>query len=299
MKQLLLVNSTAALNGGASTPKDLTGMAMGSIGVYHLDDNTAWLAAAPTKDFAIVLGRGTNSVPLIIPEVDFDSVSVVKAVPQTGNAFSAEITIPTVAAGKTYTLVLVKNGTLPHERNTWTATYTILPGDTSTTAANVAKKLGDYFSAMAATGSIEVTVAVASAKITITGKNVGEGWTLKAGDALYGTTITTTEAQPAIGNKVYMQDLASKCAAGKGFTDTYADGASVYPGYPETVEDKQYNVYTLRFAVGRKSAKTRDERVWQLVHVAVPTDATAASSIDTIIGGIKAPVEVEEEEDNG
>lgn len=285
MKQLLLVNSTAALNGGAATPKDLTGMTMGSIGFYQLDKPDSWLSSAPTGDFAVVLGRGENSLPFIIPEVDYDTVSVVKAVPQEGTKFKAELTVPTIVPGKTYTLMLVKNGTVPHERNTWTATHTVLKDDTSTTAANVAEKLGNYFKAMAATGSLEVSVTVASAKITIEGVNVGEGWTLKAGDALFGTAITTTVAEPAIGDKAYIADLASKCAAGKGFTDTYADGESIYPGYPETVEDKQYTVYTLRFAVGRKSAKTRDERVWQVVHVAVPQGAPG--TIDTLLTNIK------------
>lgn len=283
MKQLLLVNSAAAFNGGAATPQDLTGMEMGSVGAYHLSDTSAWLSAAPTEDFALVLGRGENSVPIIIPEVDFSTLTVVKAEPQDGKKFKAEITIPTVAEDKTYTLVLVKNGTVPHERNTWTATHTVLKGDSTTDAAAVAAKLGDYFKAMAATGSLEVKVTVASAKVTIEGLNVGEGWTLKAGDALYGTEVTTTVAEPTIGDKKYIADLASKCAAGKGFTDVYADGVSIYPGYPEAVEDKKYNVYTLRFAVGRKAAKTRDERVWQVVHVAVPTDATSAGSIDTLL----------------
>ena len=290
MKQLLIVNSTSGLNGGV-IPQNFTDMNKGAIGLYHLDDTSAWLSSAPTKDFAIVLGRGANNNALVIPEVDFDTLSVVKANPTSGRAFSAVITIPTVAAGKTYTLVLVKNGTLPHERNTWTATETIQVGDSTTTAANIATKLGNYFKRMADTGSLDVTVTVASAQITITGKNVGEGWTLKGADALSGVVITTTSAEPSIGTKKYIEKLASMCAAGKGFTDTYADGDSVYPGYPEEVEDKDYVVYTLRFAVGRKSAKTRDERVSQVVHIAVPDDALCYSALDSLLSGIKQPVE--------
>lgn len=288
MKQLLIVKSSAALNGGAATPKDLSGMAMGSLGVYHLDDPSTWLAAAPTKDFAIVLGRGANSNPIIIPEVDFATVKVVKSESVHPRLFSANITIPTVVPGKTYTLVLTKNDVVPHERNTWTATHTVLADDTTTTAANVANILGNYFKNMANSGALDVTVNISSAQITITGKTVGEGWNLVAGDALYGTTVNVTPAVPNLGGKKYIQNLASQCAAGKGFTDVYPDGVSIYPGYPEEVEDIDYHVYTLRFAVGRKSAKTRDERVSQLVHIAVPIEATSASSIDTIIGGIKS-----------
>lgn len=281
MKQLLIVNSTAAVNGGASAPTDLSAMTAGSLGIYQLDTPTAWASAKPTTNFAIVLGRGSNSPAFVIPEVDVNTLKITKTTPSTGGVFTASITIPTVAAGSTYTLVLVKNGTVPHERNTWTATEIAKTGDT---AATIANKLRNYFKAAAATGSIEVAVTGTSAQVTITGLNKGEGWTLKAGNALYGTSITTTVATPTIGDKAYVEDLASRCAAGKGFTDVYADGDSIYPGYPEAVEDTTYNIYTLRFAVGRDAAKTRDERVSQIVHIAVPVSATSASTIDTVLG---------------
>ena len=281
MKQLLIVNSTAAVNGGATAPTDLSAMVAGGLGIYQLDTPTAWASAKPTTNFAIVLGRGANSPAFVIPEVDVNTLNITKTFPSTGGVFTASITIPTVTAGSTYTLVLVKNGTVPHERNTWTATETAKTGDT---AATIANRLRNYFKAAADTGSIEIAVSGTSAQVTITGLNKGEGWTLKAGDALYGTTITTTAAIPVIGDKAYVEDLASRCAAGKGFTDVYADGDSIYPGYPEAVENTTYNIYTLRFAVGRDAAKTRDERVSQIVHIAVPVGATSASTIDTVLG---------------
>ena len=281
MKQLLIVNSTAAVNGGATAPTDLSAMVAGGLGIYQLDKPTVWASAKPTTNFAIVLGRGANSPAFVIPEVDVNTLKITKATPSTGGVFTASITIPTVTAGSTYTLVLVKNGTVPHERNTWTATETAKTGDT---AATIANRLRNYFKAAADTGSIEIAVSGTSAQVTITGLNKGEGWTLKAGDALYGTTITTTAALPVIGDKAYVEDLASRCAAGKGFTDVYADGDSIYPGYPEAVENTTYNIYTLRFAVGRDAAKTRDERVSQIVHIAVPVGATSASTIDTVLG---------------
>ena len=256
-------------------------MVAGGLGIYKLDTPTAWASAKPTTNFAIVLGRGANSPAFVIPEVDVNTLKITKATPSTGGVFTASITIPTVTAGSTYTLVLVKNGTVPHERNTWTATETAKTGDT---AATIANRLRNYFKAAADTGSIEIAVSGTSAQVTITGLNKGEGWTLKAGDALYGTTITTTAALPVIGDKAYVEDLASRCAAGKGFTDVYADGDSIYPGYPEAVENTTYNIYTLRFAVGRDAAKTRDERVSQIVHIAVPVGATSASTIDTVLG---------------
>lgn len=277
MKQLLIVNSSAKANGGLTAPTDLSGMEFGGFAAFY-PDATSFLSSAPTKDFALALGRGKNSPAFVIPEVDFKSLTVTVAEPKTGVAYKAEVTIPTVATGSTYTLVLVKNGTVPHERNTWTATETIPVGTTSTSAA-IAEKLGKYFQRMADTGSLNVKVTVASAKITIEGLIKGEAFTLKAADALSGVTITETRAEKATGDKAYVEDLASRCAAGKGFNDTYQDGDSIYPGYPEPVEDTTYKIVTLRFAVGRKASKTRDEVVYQLVHIAVPTTSSQASTI--------------------
>ena len=44
-------------------------------------------------------------------------------------------------------------------------------------------------------------------------------------------------------------------------------------------------MYTLRFKVGRSAAKQRDEQVYQIVHIAVPSSATTLiGNIDTILG---------------
>ena len=294
MKQLLIVKKGTALNGGISDNKDLSSLPAGAIAFLELD-GTGVYSAAPTHNFAIALGRA-NSPAFVIPEVDIDTLHISKSVPALGKKFTASITIPTVAPGKTYTLVLIKNGTVPHERNTWTATETIAAGDTTTAAANIAAKLRAYFTSMANSGSLEIVVSGTGAAVTITGKNYGDSWTLKAADDLSGTTITATPAEPTIGDAAYIQELASKCAAGKGFTDTYRDGDTIYPGYPEAVESltpntsgtggastEGYAVFTLRFAVGRASAKTRDERVNQVVHIAVPISGNPYSSLNTIL----------------
>ena len=93
MKQLLIVKTGTSLNGGKATPKDIGGMADGSIGFFELG-GSAWLAAAPTKNFGIALGRGTNGVPFVIPEVAIDNLNVVKAAYAAGAAYSSSITIP-------------------------------------------------------------------------------------------------------------------------------------------------------------------------------------------------------------
>lgn len=294
MKQLLIVKKGTTLNAGISDNKNLSSLSAGAIAFLELD-GTGVLNSAPKHNFAIALGRA-NSPAFVIPEVDIDTLHISKSMPSLGTKFTASITIPTVAPGKTYTLVLIKNGTVPHERNTWTATETIAAGDTTTAASDIAAKLRAYFASMANSGSLEVVVSGTSATVTITGKNYGEGWTLKAADDLSGTSITATPADPTIGDAAYIQELASKCAAGKGFTDTYRDGDTLYPGYPEAVENltpntsgtdgvstEGYAVFTLRFAVGRASAKTRDERVNQVVHIAVPISGNPYTAINGML----------------
>ena len=90
--------------------------------------------------------------------------------------------------------------------------------------------------------------------------------------------------------------MASRCAAGKGFNYTAEDAHELYPGYPETVADTTYILYTLRFKVGRSAAKQRDEQVYQIVHIAVPSEETTLiGKIDTILGvGVKPTASVED-----
>ena len=78
MKQLLIV-SNSTLNGGAAKPTDLSGMAKGAIGFFQLDKLSAWLDAAPTNNFGIALGGGSDALPFIIPEVDIKSLQVQKS----------------------------------------------------------------------------------------------------------------------------------------------------------------------------------------------------------------------------
>lgn len=283
MKQLLIVNSTQPLNGGVAKPEDLSALPAGAIGFFALNDYSQWLNNAPETNFGIALGRGNNSPAFVIPEVDIDTLSVNIAEPADGKKFKAEITVPVTLSGHTYTLVLVKNGIgINGERNKWTSTYTI-PTSKTKTAVEVAKILADQFTAMADSGSIDINVTVSGAKITIEGVRTGEQWTLKAADDLYSVEVTTTNAEPAVGDAAYIKDLASQCAAGKGFNYTDLESQHIYPGYPEAVEDNKYTVITLRFAVGRDASHQVDERVWQLVHIAVPSDASALSSIKSIL----------------
>ena len=296
MKQLLIVKKSAALNGGKSYPTDLSGMAGGSIGFFELGASS-WLSAAPTKNFGIALGYGANIPALIIPEVDIDTLTITKALPFKGTPYAASITIPSPAAGKNYTLVLVKLGTgINGERNKWTQSVSI-PSGGSSTANAVAKALRDGFQAMVDAGSIDVTVGGSNAAVTITGKNNSDQWRLVASDDLYGTTVTeTTKAVPTIGDKAFIEKLARECAGNKGFLHTDLESQHIYPGYPEVVEDltvndsgsngastEGYALFTLRFATGRAAGKQTDERVWQYVHIAVPVSHSSFATIAGIL----------------
>ena len=283
MKQLLIVGASTALNGGASNPKDLSGMAAGSVGIYKLSAPGSWAAdnAALAEDFAICYGR-PNSPAVVIPEVDFKTLEVNIADPDAGETFEAEITVPDACAGDTFTIVLIKKGALPHERNTWTATETVYDDTDDETMAD---KLAAYFTRMAVTGSLPVTVSVSGAVITIAGVSTNDTFEIKTGDDLPSSAITdVTYAEPAIGDKAYIENLASMCAQNRGFSDTDAFGPSIYPAYPMAVENTSYKVFTLRFATSRKSAKTRDEVVSQLVHIAVPrTASTLLGKLTTML----------------
>ena len=289
MKQLLIVKSSAALNGGASAPKDLSGMTEGAIGFFALDDYTAWLSSAPSKNFGIALGGGDNKPAFVIPEVDVNTLRITKSPYAAGSAYAASLTLPSGTGGKSYTLVLVKLGTgINGDRYKWTKSVYV-PAGQSMSGADIAKKLRDGFQALVDAGAINVTIGGSSSSFTLTGV-VGDSWKLTAGDDLYGTTITeTTKGVKTVGDKAYIQDLARQCAAGKGFTNTDLESQHIYPGYPEAVEDKHYTVFSLRFATGRLSGKQTDEKVWQYVHIAVPEDSAALATITSILSNPTLP----------
>lgn len=308
MRQLLIVKEQGAnnsvLNYGLTSGNvnDLSGLADGAITFFELGSGTA-LSAAPTKNFAIALGRPNGQHPFIIPEVDVDTLSVVKALPFKGATFSVVFTMPSTTPGEEYTLRFFKKGVVPHERNSWTVGVVASTNNASYQEAAAFKtamdnKVNDKF---------PFTTTRSNGQLTITCNNVGEDWEVVAIDDLTGTSLTVTHAEKPIGDKADIQHLASFCAAGKGFYHTAAEGREFIPGYPEAVADYTLNdsganrngtdttngkysttgyaVYTLRFKVGRDASKTRDERVWQNVYIAVPV--TEISAIDTILTAVK------------
>lgn len=281
MRQLFICSSTAVL-ADTGKPQDLTSVAAGTIGIWQNDDDSKWLAAAPAADFSIAYGR-PNSQAIVIP-IDFASARVTTSTPQTGVKFKAEITIPEPVAGKDYTLQLIKLGTEKHERYSWAVTDN---GSHKTTAAKMAKSLGDQFTNMIEAGNQELDglkVTVSEAKITIESKKNYQGWNLIAADDLVGTDVTITAAVAPTLDAAYVKNLASFCSQNRGFSNVYRDGASIYPGYPMEVEDTTYEMYSIQFKYPRKYGRTRDEAPIQEVTIVVPVDNTTLTGLlDTIL----------------
>ena len=281
MRQLFICTSDAVL-AATGKPQDLTKVAAGTIGMWQNDDDSKWLAAAPAADFSIAYGR-PNSQAVVIP-IDFASARVTISTPQAGTKFKAEITIPEPVAGKDYTLQLIKLGTEKHERYSWTVTDN---GSHKTTAAAMAKSLGDQFTNMIEAGNDQLDglkVTVEEAKVTIEAKKNYQGWNLIAGDDLVGTEATITAAVAPTLDAAYVKNLASFCSQNRGFSNVYRDGASIYPGYPMEVEDKNYKMYSIQFKYPRKYGRTRDEAPIQELAIVVPTDNTTLTGLlDTIL----------------
>lgn len=281
MRQLFICTSDAVLT-ATGKPQDLTKVAAGTIGMWQNDNDSKWLAAAPAADFSIAYGR-PNSQAIVIP-IDFASARVTISTPQTGTKFNATLTIPEPVAGKDYTLQLIKLGTEKHERYSWTVTDN---GSHKTTAAAMAKSLGEQFTNMIEAGNEQLDglkVTVSEATITITATKNYQGWNLIASDDLVGTEITITAAVAPTLDAAYVKNLASFCAQNRGFSNVYRDGASIYPGYPMEVEDTTYKMYSIQFKYPRKYGRTRDEAPIQELAIVVPTgNTTLTGLLDTIL----------------
>lgn len=281
MRQLFICTSDAVLT-ATGKPQDLTKVDAGTIGMWQNDNDGSWLSATPAADFSIAYGR-PNSQAVVIP-IDFSSARITISTPQAGKMFKAEITIPEPVAGKDYTLQLIKLGTEKHERYSWTVTDN---GSHKTTAAAMAKSLGDQFTNMIEAGNEQLDglkVTVDDAKVTIEAKKNYQGWNLIAGDDLVGTEANITAAVAPTLDAAYVKNLASFCAQNRGFSNVYRDGASIYPGYPMEVEDTTYKMYSIQFKYPRKYGRTRDEAPIQELAIVVPTDNTTLTDLlDTIL----------------
>lgn len=278
MRQLFVVKSDAVIAPNTSAAFDLTEVPAGSLGIFELNDLGKFVSDAKlTKDFGIAYGRPNSQA--VVLEVDIDSLIVTKVTKTDDTKFSANITIPAPVTGKDFTIELVKLDTTKHERREWTATTRCKSGDT---AEKVAARLQKELAAKVENQNVGVTISTAT--ITATAKDY-QPWELMAADDLYGTTVTTTRSSAPTCDKAYVQNLASEAAQNRGFNNTLADGATIYPGYPMDVDADDYTLYHLRFKNPRVYDRTRDEAVWQEVTIAVPTDNSAfITAVETAFG---------------
>ena len=279
MRQLFVVKSDAVIASNTSAAFDLIKVPAGSLGIFELNDLSKFVSNAKlTKDFGIAYGRPNSQA--VVLEVNIDSLIVTKVTKTNGTKFSANITIPAPVTGKDFTIELVKLDTTKYERREWTATTRCKSGDTAET---VATRLQKELAAKVENQNVDVTISTAT--ITATAKDY-QPWELIAVDDLYGTTVTTTTKGSApTCDKAYVQNLASEAAQNRGFNNTLADGATIYPGYPMDVDADDYTLYHLRFKNPRVYGRTRDEAVWQEVTIAVPTANSAfITAVETAFG---------------
>lgn len=265
MRQLFVVKSNAVIANKARPAFDLTEVPAGSLGIFELDNLSNFVSDTKlTKDFGIAYGRPNSQA--VVLEGNIDSLIVTKVTKTAGTNFSANITIPAPVTGKDFTIELVKLNTTKNERREWTATTRCKSGDT---AATVAARLQKELAAKVENQNVDVTISTDT--ITATAKDY-QSWELMAADDLYGTEVTTIKGSAPTCDKAYVQNLASEAAQNRGFNNTLADGATIYPGYPMDVDADEYTLYNLKFKNPRVYGRTRDEAVWQEVTIAVPTD---------------------------
>ena len=295
MKQLFIIPSGTTYPTDTTVVTDGTKLSAGQMAFAQMagsgDSRIATLitklgkvGAADMKedDIFFMYGRGENS-QAITGVIDALTHTVTKASPKEGVKFSREITLPVPEKGLNYSLELQKKGVVFHERNLWTVTETYRQGKV-TTAEQLAKSLGEQLKNMAGSGDLNVEVTIEGAKVKVKGKDY-QDWDFEAVDDAYGlvTLGDPVHAQAPVGDKNYVKNLASVCAQNRGFDNTYADGASIYPGYPMELTDDWYDIYTIHYKYGRKASRTRDESIWQDVIIAVGRvkDATGVKKTGT------------------
>lgn len=281
MKQLFIIPSATTYPTDTAVVTDGTKLSAGQMAFAQMagsgDSRIATLitklgkvGAADMKedDIFFIYGRGENS-QAITGVIDALTHTVTKASPKEGVNFSREITLPVPEKGLNYSLELQKKGVVFHERNLWTVTETYRQGKV-TTDEQLAASLGKQLEEMNNSDMLNIKVTVSGAKVKVEGKDY-QDWNFEAVDDAYGlvTLGDITRGQAPVCDKDYVKHLASVCAQNRGFNNTYADGASIYPGYPMELTDDWYDVYTIHYKYGRKASRTRDESIWQDVIIAV------------------------------
>lgn len=286
MKQLFIVPNGVTYPANESTIDKLTN---GQLGIYETSGGVPKATVAKVKTSEFILAYGRKDSQAITMVINSDAY-ITKVTATEGRKYSADITIPTPEKGLNYTVELIRKGVGFNERNLYTATDKVRVG--VDTAEKLAKSLADQLNSKVNNGELNLEVTATGAKISITSKD-WQDWELSAADDLYSilgsdkdsNKINQTHAVTPTCDADYVKNLASVCAQNRGFNNTYADGASIYPGYPEVVAGSKYIIYNIHFQYGRKASRTRDEAVWQDAIIAVDNDNTTFSgALETVLG---------------
>lgn len=284
MRQFLLGKSVAY-------PTALTNLAVGQLAFVALVSGAETLDSDGTKikdKGYIYLGKsdakgGKLVVPIYKNNFSYSKMLYVGSTQYTGN-----FTITDVVAGSDYTVVVVKKGVSFNERNKWTATVRAKAGDTVNT---ITSALASQITANVGAG---VTAVASTGKVTVTAKEKGVDYELTLGDDLFGLAVSQIHATAAVADAKYITDLAIKAAADAGIEYTYKEASEyLYPDFPlnplaqDDATGAGFTVYTIRFAEPREM-KTVDQSINQIVQIAIPTNAVAISTIDTILAALAA-----------
>lgn len=288
MRQFLLTKGTYA------SGNDMSAIAEGAIGFYYNNDGVPTLDTDGTHvkkgEAMIVLGRSAaNGGNVVIPFYN-KNFSWNKMTHEASTKFNASITIPAITELGEYTIIICKKGVQFNERNKWTSSYNVksLNDTPDTVAAAIEKGIKNF------AHNLGISSSVSGATISITGLNDAVDFEILGADNLFGLTITQTHATKGYADAAWISDLADKACADAGIEYTYRpEYIYLYENYPlnplaqQNTTDPGYIVYTIRFAEPRRT-KTTDEVVNQIVQIAMPKTADAATTIETILGGIEA-----------
>lgn len=233
---------------------------------------------------------------ILFPIYGKEITCAVSAPYEAATTFTAEFTVPEVTAFLDYTVTFIKKGKQFNERNKWSFSDHAKASDD---AAAIATRIAKYVNDNAFT--LGLTAVAEEAAVTVTAKKAGEDYAVTFGDEMFGTTLTNvTAGKAAWMDAAMIKDLAKKCAADAGFEYTYDDFEDFYPGFDfnplasADAVDTGFVVYSIRFTEPRVMA-TRDDAVYQMIHVAFPTGA--GSQLETALTDIGARIVKAAEDD--
>lgn len=279
MKQLIIGNGDVAQIEHIS---QISQAAEGAMFVVPMDE----LTEGPDAFNRFAVGVGTKGMPFMISDIPYKNIRYkTRATGTAEEQYEGKVTIPTPIVGYTYTLVLAKKGVKFNERNKWSYSVYAKSTDAAVIASSIIKQVN------ASSETSGVTAEANGADITISGTDATD-YKIMGADELMGVEVTETNAKKAILDVAYIQDLASQCAAGKGFNYTADEGKEYYPGYPEQIptDVDAWVMYTIKFGVDRLAGKTTDEVVDQVLHLVMPEGSDADELAAQVLG-----VEINEE----